>query len=61
MGYRECLLYLKGDIKKENLKGEIIRRTLHLAKKQKTWFQKDKSIIWRDFNSQPLKNFIARP
>ena len=57
LGYRECLLYLKGEIKRENLEEEIIRRTLYLAKRQKTWFQKDKSIVWKDFNSDPLKKF----
>ena len=57
VGYRECLLCLKGEIKRENLEEIIVQRTLNLAKKQKTWFQKDKSIIWRDFDSDPLKNF----
>ena len=57
VGYKECLLYLKGEIKKEDLKDEIVRRTLNLAKKQKTWFQKDKGILWENFDSDPLKIF----
>lgn len=57
VGYKECLLYLRGEIKKEDLEDEIVRRTLNLAKKQKTWFQKDKNILWRNFDSDPLKNF----
>ena len=55
VGYRECLLYLKGEIRKKDLTHEIVKHTLYMAKRQKTWFQKDKSILWWDFREDPLK------
>ena len=48
-------MYFKGELKREDLEEEIIRRSLSLAKRQKTWFKKDKSIVWRDFKEDPLK------
>ena len=54
VGYKECLLYLKGEIKQEDLAEQIVKRTLAMAKKQKTWFQKDTSILWKDFQDDPL-------
>jgi len=55
VGYKEGLLYLKGHLDKENLFSEIVKSTMLLAKKQKTWFQKDKSIKWYDFKEDFLK------
>lgn len=57
LGYKECLLYFKGELKREDLEEEIVRRNLGLAKRQKTWFQKDKSIIWKNFKEDPLKAY----
>ena len=54
VGYKECLLYLKGKIKQKDLAEQIVKRTLAMAKKQKTWFQKDTSILWKDFQDDPL-------
>lgn len=48
VGYKEALLYLKKQLNKEQLLDEIIKSTMALAKKQKTWFQKDKDIKWYD-------------
>lgn len=55
VGYRQCLLYLKGEIERKDLADKIVKHTLYMAKRQKTWFQKDKSILWRDFREDPLK------
>ncbi len=55
VGYKEGLLYLKGSLNKENLFSEIVKNTMLLAKKQKTWFQKDKNIKWYDFKEDILK------
>lgn len=53
VGYKESVLYLTGKIQsKEELKNEIIKKTMQLAKKQKTWFRKDKSVIWFDFKNR---------
>ena len=55
VGYKEALLYLEGEIQKEELLTEIVSSTMSLAKKQKTWFKKDKNIKWFDFNKEALK------
>jgi tRNA dimethylallyltransferase len=46
IGYREWQDYLSGLISKEQLYEEIIKNSLHLAKKQRTWFKRNKDIIW---------------
>lgn len=64
VGYRECVAYLRqgqfldfkdlpepqGPCLKE-LKLQIVQSTMALAKKQKTWFQRDGSIFWYDGES----------
>ena len=55
VGYKEVLLYLEGQIKKEDLEPAIVSKTMQLAKKQKTWFKKDKNIRWIDWNISALK------
>ena len=55
LGYKECLLCLEGRLAKEELEEEIVRRTLQLAKKQNTWFRRDKSVFWRDGRADPVK------
>ena len=55
IGYKEVQLYLEGHIKKEDLTSAIIVATMQLAKKQRTWFKKDKSIKWFDGNLDPVK------
>ena len=55
LGYKECLLCLKGRLKRGELEDEIVLRTLRLAKKQKTWFRRDKSVVWRDFRDDPVQ------
>ena len=39
IGYRETLAYLKGELGKEQLLETIIQNTMHLVKKQRTWFR----------------------
>ena len=48
VGYKEVVQFLKNDgIKKElDLEGMIVQSTMKLAKKQKTWFKRDKAIHW---------------
>jgi tRNA dimethylallyltransferase len=49
VGYKEALSYLKGEISSiEILKEEIVKSTMLLVKKQKTWFRKDQAIKWID-------------
>ena len=55
VGYKEVCLYLEGKIKKEDLESRIVSRTMALAKKQKTWFRRDKNIKWYDHNTKVLE------
>ena len=55
VGYKEIQFYLKGKIKKEELASSIIASTMKLAKKQRTWFKKDKNIQWFDANQDALE------
>ena len=50
VGYKEVQLYLEGKIKKSDLVDKIVSSTMSLAKRQKTWFKRDKNIRWFDFN-----------
>ena len=57
VGYREAALYLKGELSRPRLFEQITKSSMALAKKQKTWFQKDKSIRWIPFQKDPREVF----
>lgn len=46
IGYKEVRLYLKGELNKDEMEDLIVRSTMALAKRQRTWFKKDKNIQW---------------
>ena len=48
VGYREAILALREGWSEERLHEAICQSTLRLAKKQKTWFQRDPEIQWFD-------------
>lgn len=48
IGYRECLAHLRGEMDLVQAIERIQRDTRRYAKRQMTWFRKDKSIIWVD-------------
>ncbi|NCG08672.1 MAG: tRNA (adenosine(37)-N6)-dimethylallyltransferase MiaA [Verrucomicrobia bacterium] len=39
IGYRETLAHLRGELERSELPGAIIQNTMHLVKKQRTWFR----------------------
>jgi tRNA dimethylallyltransferase len=39
IGYRETIAHLEGKLKREDLIPSIVKNTLHLVKKQRTWFR----------------------
>ena len=39
IGYRETLAHLRGELNREELLAAIIQNTMHLVKKQRTWFR----------------------
>ncbi|HSW37325.1 MAG TPA: tRNA (adenosine(37)-N6)-dimethylallyltransferase MiaA [Candidatus Saccharimonadales bacterium] len=46
VGYQEWQAYFLGSQNLEETRQRIIRDTLHLAKRQRTWFKRNKSIHW---------------
>ncbi len=46
IGYREILLYLNDSISHEDMVKDIKQHTRHYAKRQFTWFAKEKGIYW---------------
>lgn len=48
VGYKETISFLKGNLNREELCEEIAKNTRQLAKRQRTWFQRDKDIHWFD-------------
>lgn len=48
LGYKELSAYLDGEITLENAKELIKRDTRHFAKRQLTWFKREREVIWVD-------------
>ncbi|KHD87755.1 MAG: tRNA dimethylallyltransferase [Bdellovibrio sp. ArHS] len=48
VGYKETIVFLKKEVSKEQLFESIATNTRQLAKRQRTWFQRDKEIQWYD-------------
>ena len=46
LGYKEVVEYLQGKISKEEMIEKIKRETRRYAKRQMTWFRKNKQTIW---------------
>lgn len=46
LGYKEILSYLEGEISLERAVYLIKRDTRHFAKRQLTWFRREKDVIW---------------
>ena len=62
IGYKEILEYLEGGISLEEA-GELIKKeTRHFAKRQITWFKREKEAIWLDIddfaNEEDLVNYM---
>ena len=48
LGYKEILDYLNGNITLEDAIYTIKRDTRHFAKRQLTWFKREREVIWLD-------------
>ncbi|WP_413287902.1 tRNA (adenosine(37)-N6)-dimethylallyltransferase MiaA [Bdellovibrio sp. HCB337] len=48
VGYKEVLEYLRDGKSEQWLFDEIVQNTMGLAKRQRTWFQRDPNIHWYD-------------
>ena len=48
LGYKEILSYLEGEYPLEEAVRILKRDTRHFAKRQLTWFKREKDVIWLD-------------
>ena len=56
LGYKEVVEYLQNKISKEDMIQKIKQETRHYAKRQLTWFRKNKQTIWLDGEENVEKN-----
>ena len=56
LGYKEVVEYLENKITKEEMIEKIKKETRHYAKRQLTWFRKNKETIWLDGEEDINKN-----
>ncbi|MGI5921521.1 MAG: tRNA (adenosine(37)-N6)-dimethylallyltransferase MiaA [Syntrophomonadaceae bacterium] len=56
LGYKQVFCYLEGMVTYKEMIAEIKRETRRFAKRQFTWFNKDKRISWFDPNKYPHKD-----
>lgn len=62
VGYKEVVQFLRAEISKEDLVPEIVKKTLYLAKRQKTWFKRDDQVQWHPFyeNDEALTWILSK-
>ena len=58
LGYRQLIMYLKGEISFEEAVDLIKRDTRRFAKRQLTWFRRDKRIHWIDVTDKKEKEIL---
>ena len=56
VGYKELFLHLEGKISLDEAKEQIKRNTRNYAKRQLTWFKRDKDISW--FEPEQMKEIM---
>lgn len=59
VGYRELFEFFDGTFTRDFAISEIKKNTRRFAKRQLTWFRKDSSILWFDFQT-PVQEIIKR-
>ncbi len=50
LGYRELMRYLSGDVDLDTAVNNIKQDTRHFAKRQLTWFKREKDVQWMDIS-----------
>ncbi len=58
VGYKEWFRYFSGELSKSKAIDQIKQNTRHYAKRQITWFKRDKQIVWFDEPSCILQNTL---
>lgn len=61
LGYKEIIRYLKGEITLEEAVYILKRDTRHFAKRQLTWFRREREVIWldKDKNNAVMDNILS--
>lgn len=65
LGYKEILSHLEGEIPLEEAIYILKRDTRHFAKRQITWFKREKEVIWVnkpefDYNNDKILDFMQK-
>ena len=64
IGYKEILKYIDGEIGLEEAIDLIKKETRHFAKRQITWFKREKEAIWLDIddfaNEEELVEYMIK-
>lgn len=55
LGYKEIIAYLEGECSLEEAVYIIKRDTRHFAKRQLTWFRREKDVIWLDRQTEDVE------
>ena len=58
LGYKETCSYLEGECSLEEAAEQIKLGTRHYAKRQLTWFRREKDVIWLDKSIFPSENIL---
>lgn len=56
LGYKEVVAYLKNEMTKEEMVEKLKMETRRYAKRQLTWFRKNKELIWLDGQASRADN-----
>lgn len=59
LGYKEVVEYLNKELTKEEMIDKIKMESRRYAKRQLTWFRKNKTIVWLDGLKQQEENIDA--
>jgi tRNA dimethylallyltransferase len=54
IGYREFVEYYNGTQTLEETRLRVVKSTLNLAKRQRTWFKRNNSIRWVNEQSEAI-------
>lgn len=65
LGYKEILMYLDGELSLEDVIFILKRDTRHFAKRQLTWFKREKEVTWVNYenfdnNQDKILEYILR-
>lgn len=58
IGYKEFYPYFRGEMSREEAIDVLKKETRHYAKRQLTWFRRNKNINWLCFDEYPSKNML---